>query len=131
MQVYAMLAADGMTPEWVGSGPVIPEGAVLIGEGSNLEEIGSRCLVSGAWVDRQAIADPVESQSILGHRLIFTGLPAGTVVMVQDVSAALAIVVAEVNDGTADILLASVGTYDVEITPPAPARRWERRVQWS
>ena len=129
MQVYAVMAADGMTPERIGSGPVVPAGAVLIGE--DLPDMAGQVLVGGAWVERQPIADPVESQSILGHRLIFTGLPAGTVVMVQDVSAALAIVVAEVNDGTADILLASVGTYDVEITPPAPARRWERRLQWS
>lgn len=127
MQSYVVLAADGMTPARVSSQPI--SGAVAID--GDFAAIDGRVFVGGAWVLPTALSEPEISESVAGRRISFTGLPAGTRVLVINATLALAVMQAVVNDGELSILLASIGTYDVEIVPPAPWQRWERRIAWT
>jgi hypothetical protein len=131
MQVFAVMSPDGATPMQMGVAQTVPDGAVYLGEGSDLSPWADKLFMGGQWGESTPLPEPKESLLDSGYELAFPAVPVGAVVRVFHIEAALMVVDVVVLDGVAEVLLPDPGTYSVEIRAPAPVRFWSKVVSWS
>jgi len=119
MQKFAIVGADGV-PVQLGANAVAPEGAVAVPEFDDLAGYAAKWWDGAAWQARPELPCPEFDDA----GLHWTGLPAGTLAVVEDGDTLQVLAEVPEEAGAITLTFGDSGRYLIEVTGPAPYLPW-------
>lgn len=121
MRYFAQMSEDGVLPLIIRNDPPEPRSAwVAMPPGVNMSDCAGMMLINGEWQPRPRAAAPAIARVTLGWEVRFDGVPDGASCDVYDRDFQELLDDVPANQGSIAFLITDPGTYQLDVTVPAP-----------